>query len=144
MYNALESLDRQVRRAVVSALMLGPTKLFPLLEAEAPEHYEDVQNDLIDLYSSQLISQAELVTQLASLQPGELLMPARRLTLFEGGVADLETAVEVRRELGERYDALSFQQRQRLASELLEIHVSGNDEATRFEIIHRVATSLNI
>lgn len=144
MRNAFESLDQQVRHAVVSALMLGPTKLLPLLEAVDPTDLQQVRDDLLDLYSSQLIGQAELITQLANIQPGELLMPAGRMTLFEDGVADLETAARVRRELAARFDALSGSQRQRLVADLLEILVVPEADEPEFRIIHKVATSLNV
>lgn len=144
MRNALEGLDQQVKQAVVSALMLGPLRLLPLLVAVDPSDLKQVRDDLLDLYSSQLISQAELITQLANIQPGELFMPAGRMTLFEDGMADLELAAKVRRELADRFDALSGQQRQRLVSDLLDIHVVPGANGPQFNITHKVATSLNV
>lgn len=163
----VSDLEPLVRRAVIAAFTFGPAQLFPKEEGVNISGLQQTlrtvlerQSELLDLWREGVITKAELTAQRAKLKPEEddirnRIESARstsatasmlidlRAGVFSNGKASLSSAVDLKTELGVRFDALHIEQRRRLVSQLLEIVVHPGRNSDKYEVRHRVVTSLN-
>jgi site-specific DNA recombinase len=160
--------DKAVRSEVLSALLLGPADLVPVDEhgvsltglAEALRGLEGRRSAVLSLVAEGLASLASVRPQLEALKVEEAVLIEQRDDLsrenvaaevllgikgelFAGGEASLTRAVEARRALGDRFDALTLNRQRDLVGLLLRIVLFRGKGIQRLAMTHRIVTSLN-
>jgi site-specific DNA recombinase len=157
--------DELVRSAVVAAFAFGTADLFPAQASSsrslstlqaAASRVRETKGKVLRLMTQELVSEEEATSQLQELKRQELdlerdiqaaiqaemqsdLTVDLRAGMWTGG---LQKVADVKRELGERFDALSVDKRRELVRTLLDVVVNGG-RGEKVTITHRVVTSLN-
>lgn len=160
-------LDEQVRNAVVSALLFAPQGAAPdpdadRLTALTTERAEVMKTDqrILDAFEAGLYDVAEaksrrlpLKAQAEKIDSEILEIRARNARaalladaaaeVFAHGKVSFEDAAKAKKALGERFDALTLEQRRALVSGYVEVTVNRGRTSKRVQIRHLIATSLN-
>ena len=166
----ISDLDPLIRRAVVDAFAFGPSNLFGDDHEAVSVH--DIYDELADLRSKRqrvldLVDDGTLEVwegkgrlqgygeQITALQGRlEALQSASAaagmLPDLRAGFIDVQTKrasfqglLDLREELGARFDARPIEQRRQLVRALLHVEVGHGQGASKYAITHKIVTSLN-
>lgn len=165
----VDDLDAMIRTQVLHAFAFGPANLFQVdgdadvlkLEKELSTFRQHRQNAL-DLMDEGVITKAEAATRVRKWEE-PIRNVEERLRTAAGASATAHMLVNLRKqfvnsethrasfeglgnliaELGERFDALPINKRRDLANILLEVTVHRGKGKAKYEIRHKVVTTLN-